>query len=517
MQFLIGDFYDSESRHPIEYSDHILSIKDNFLIIKKGNRYTGKFVELYKKSFLGWHNIRISQNKYVNIEADILTQDDNGKNQLEHYHIAFIPLQTYSLDKFFVFLNELNKNNLNEEEASEILKRLKLQEAEAKRQLSIQLKQNLILSLICQLKKIRELKIHELITKKAEEEKRIKRLELERQALVKNFTNMIRKLKENREMEKVFLNYFKKYIKNTFLSPAYYNALACDMLKDNCLFEEVKRDIPSLSNLSIGFVNPGTFRLVGIDKLVEFMSRIMNVSSKDYAKLLTWIEICDVAMTYYSNCFYELYGKQINNIENLSLRDAILRYVHSDILDDENTQGMFVYFLMSLRKFGDEDFNRGYIDCIKAFMNIYEELKHESEYDRFINSLLVKEQPDENNYTIDDIDLMTGSEFEKFISELFKKIGYKTLITKASGDQGVDVVAEKGGIRYAIQAKCYSGVVSNSAIQEVVAGSIFHKCDKAIVITNSYFTSSAIELAKANEVILWDREMLKQKILDLYS
>ncbi|WP_342590196.1 restriction endonuclease [Clostridium muellerianum] len=78
-------------------------------------------------------------------------------------------------------------------------------------------------------------------------------------------------------------------------------------------------------------------------------------------------------------------------------------------------------------------------------------------------------------------------------------------------------MAEKNGVRYGIQAKCYSNIVSNSAIQEVVAGISFYKCDKAIVITNNHFTSSAIELARANEVVLWDREMLKQKIGDLFS
>ncbi|RQN11113.1 restriction endonuclease [Clostridium butyricum] len=112
---------------------------------------------------------------------------------------------------------------------------------------------------------------------------------------------------------------------------------------------------------------------------------------------------------------------------------------------------------------------------------------------------------------------MTGSEFEIFVGELFKEMGYKTTVTKASGDQGIDVVAEKNGLRFGVQAKCYSNTVSNSAIQEVVAGISFYKCDKAIVITNNFFTNSAIQLAKANDVVLWNREMLKQKIEELFS
>lgn len=36
--------------------------------------------------------------------------------------------------------------------------------------------------------------------------------------------------------------------------------------------------------------------------------------------------------------------------------------------------------------------------------------------------------------------------------------------------------------------------------------------DKGIVVTNNYFTASATELAKSNNVILWDRDMLKRKM-----
>ena len=107
---------------------------------------------------------------------------------------------------------------------------------------------------------------------------------------------------------------------------------------------------------------------------------------------------------------------------------------------------------------------------------------------------------------------MTGSEFETFIADLFSKKGYTTTVTKASGDQGIDVIAERNDTKIGIQVKCYSGTVGNSAIQEAVAGKSFYSCDKAMVITNSSFTSSAIDLAQANDVILWDREILKDNI-----
>ena len=40
----------------------------------------------------------------------------------------------------------------------------------------------------------------------------------------------------------------------------------------------------------------------------------------------------------------------------------------------------------------------------------------------------------------------------------------------------------------------------------------FYNADKCMVITNSYFTKGARELAKAAGVILWDRTILREKI-----
>lgn len=114
--------------------------------------------------------------------------------------------------------------------------------------------------------------------------------------------------------------------------------------------------------------------------------------------------------------------------------------------------------------------------------------------------------------SIEDIDLMSGIEFENFVSKLFSKFGYETEVTKASGDQGIDVLAKKNGSVVAIQAKCYSRVVGNHSVMEAVAGMNYYEADKCIVVTNSTFTKSAIELAKANNVELWDRKILKEKI-----
>ena len=72
------------------------------------------------------------------------------------------------------------------------------------------------------------------------------------------------------------------------------------------------------------------------------------------------------------------------------------------------------------------------------------------------------------------IDSMEGIEFEKYCAELLRKLGYIEIVrTPGSGDQGVDIVAVKNDIRYAIQCKRYSSDLGNTPIQEVVAGKAF--------------------------------------------
>ena len=67
------------------------------------------------------------------------------------------------------------------------------------------------------------------------------------------------------------------------------------------------------------------------------------------------------------------------------------------------------------------------------------------------------------------MDEMEGAEFEKYCARLLEKRGFIDVnITKASGDFGVDILAEKEGVTYAIQCKRYTDPVGVKAIQEAL-------------------------------------------------
>lgn len=78
------------------------------------------------------------------------------------------------------------------------------------------------------------------------------------------------------------------------------------------------------------------------------------------------------------------------------------------------------------------------------------------------------------NYDFSKIDYMDGIEFENLIDAKFQKMGYKTQLTKATKDYGVDLIATKNKKSIAIQIKRYNRNVGVKAIQEVIAAKAFY-------------------------------------------
>lgn len=107
--------------------------------------------------------------------------------------------------------------------------------------------------------------------------------------------------------------------------------------------------------------------------------------------------------------------------------------------------------------------------------------------------------------TSDFFEDMEGHEFEYFCAELLKQNGFVDVeVTKGSGDYGIDILAEKEGVTYAVQCKCYAAPVGVKAVQEAYAGRDYYDRMVGAVMTNQYFTSPAVEAAKKLKILLWD-------------
>ena len=109
------------------------------------------------------------------------------------------------------------------------------------------------------------------------------------------------------------------------------------------------------------------------------------------------------------------------------------------------------------------------------------------------------------------IDEMEGHDFEQFCAQLLRGRGFLEVeVTKGSGDYGVDILAEKDGVTYAIQCKRYAEPVGVGAVQEAYAGRDYYDRMVGAVLTNQYFTAPAVEAAKKLKILLWDRGYLEE-------
>lgn len=146
---------------------------------------------------------------------------------------------------------------------------------------------------------------------------------------------------------------------------------------------------------------------------------------------------------------------------------------------------------------------------------LIEKVKEEIEVEEFEQNLGAS--PQKQRIEIGDFTELTGYEFEEYLKNLFEILGYTAIQTPSSGDQGADLILSKDDEKIVVQAKKYDGKVSNKAVQEIAAAKNYYEADKAMVVTNSSFTKSAIELAFSNDVELWDGRKLKNVIKDLES
>jgi restriction system protein len=109
---------------------------------------------------------------------------------------------------------------------------------------------------------------------------------------------------------------------------------------------------------------------------------------------------------------------------------------------------------------------------------------------------------------IDIVDKMTGEEFEVFLLAHFINMGYKGNTTSKSHDYGADLVLKKDNKTIVVQAKRWGKKVGIEAVQQIIGAKKYYKANSSMVITSSYFTSSAVNLAKSDDVELWDRDVL---------
>lgn len=113
-------------------------------------------------------------------------------------------------------------------------------------------------------------------------------------------------------------------------------------------------------------------------------------------------------------------------------------------------------------------------------------------------------------------DTLNGYEFEEFIMNLLKKMGFSVEQTSLSGDGGVDIVAYnhnpiiKG--KYLIQCKNWKSKVGQPEVRDLYGVVIAEGANKGILITTSYFTKQAQYFAENKNIELLGYDVLNDLV-----
>lgn len=103
-----------------------------------------------------------------------------------------------------------------------------------------------------------------------------------------------------------------------------------------------------------------------------------------------------------------------------------------------------------------------------------------------------------------------GIGYERFCAGRLQQAGWQARPTRASGDQGADIIAERGGTRLVVQCKRYGKPVGNGAVQEAAAAARHWSAEMAAVVSNAGFTPAARKLAATTGVLLLHHDDLAE-------
>ena len=197
----------------------------------------------------------------------------------------------------------------------------------------------------------------------------------------------------------------------------------------------------------------------------------------------------------------------IKDIERLSLKDNVNNFINRSGME----KGRYTW------KYMGYGFNR---DKMNIFLKTLKEdglkIKNMGDLEYILTNFINKKEEyllrGEINNNQKEFNSLNGTEFELLLVRLFESMGFIVEHCGKVGDQGGDLVLNKGPERILIQAKRYTNNIGNGAVQEAVAAKKYYDCSKSVLIGSANFTSGAIDLAKANDVRLLGKKELQELI-----
>lgn len=92
---------------------------------------------------------------------------------------------------------------------------------------------------------------------------------------------------------------------------------------------------------------------------------------------------------------------------------------------------------------------------------------------------------------------LTPDEYEQLVASILRQEGWAATVTSSGGDRGLDVIAEKSGIRLGMQVKMYDGAgpIHAATIMLTHGAAAFADCTRCMIATNGRVLADAAAVA----------------------
>jgi HJR/Mrr/RecB family endonuclease len=128
---------------------------------------------------------------------------------------------------------------------------------------------------------------------------------------------------------------------------------------------------------------------------------------------------------------------------------------------------------------------------------------------------------DQYNAAYENINSLSGVEFEQVCKRLLENMGFSVETTKTTGDGGIDLIAYNSqpllSGKYIIQCKRYTGSVGEPIIRDLYGVITSERANKGILMTSGVFTKQAQAFAEDKPIELIDGVKLKELLENYYN
>ena len=97
---------------------------------------------------------------------------------------------------------------------------------------------------------------------------------------------------------------------------------------------------------------------------------------------------------------------------------------------------------------------------------------------------------------------MKGVRFEESLADLYRKMGYSVRQTKGSGDEGIDLILEKEGIKIVVQCKGHAKPIGVGVVRDLYGAMMHFGAPTAVLACPAGFTEGVMQFVRGKPIKL---------------